>query len=335
MSARIRRAIGLDIGGTKIAGGVVTAAGDVVDRLPPVPTPATDQAAVVRALAEAIARLRERNAGVDAVGVGTAGLVDWPAGHIRWAPNNAFLRLPLRKLLTEATGLPTIVDNDANAAAWGEARHAAGADLAFLTVGTGVGAGLILNGALYRGRSGIAAEVGHMIVHPRGGDRCGCGNIGCLEAVASGTALARYGREVASAEPDGAIATVAGGPEGVTGRTVHAAALAGDATARALFDRVGYWLGVGIASLVNVFDLGLVVVGGGLTAAGDLLLDPARAAFQHYLFARDHRDLTRIVAARLGFEAGWIGAGRLALDQPAGDQPPPTGCRDAVLAAPR
>lgn len=322
MSSSTRVGIGIDVGGSKIAGGLVTADGDVLDRMSPVETPAADQQAMVRTLYTAIETLRHRHAEVDAVGVGVPGLVDWPDGRARWAPNNALLALPLRELVWQATGLPTVVDNDANMAAWGEARHAGRSHMAFLTVGTGIGAGLIINGELYRGQTGIAAEIGHMIVHPYGDDRCGCGNIGCLEAVASGTALGRYGQAAAISDPQGAIAQLAGHPAQVTGQLVYKAAVAGDETARRLFGRIGYWLGIGIANLVNLLEFELVVVGGGLTAAGDLLLDPARAAFQQALFARDHRSPAHISAASVGAEAGWIGAARLALDRWAADVQP-------------
>lgn len=319
----IPTAVGLDVGGTKIAGGLVTAAGEVLHRLSPIPTP-DDQSEIVRTLCRAVEQLRREYPQVAAVGVGAAGLVDWPSGQIRWGANNAFLRLPLRDLLAEASGLPTVVDNDANTAAWGEARHAALSDLAFLTVGTGVGGGLIVRDRLYRGQTGIAAEIGHLVVDPEGGQRCGCGNVGCLEAMASGTALGRYGRAAAMAEPDGPIATLAGGPERVTGHTVHEAALAGDPIARQLIGRVGRWLGVGIANLVNMFDFDLVVVGGGLSSVGDLLLDPAREAFEEYVFAPAHRSPTSIISAQLGPDAGWIGAARLALDDlEAGATPDP------------
>jgi glucokinase len=187
--------------------------------------------------------------------------------------------------------------------------------MAFLTVGTGIGGGLILDGRLYRGKTGIGAEVGHLTVDPTGQRVCGCRNIGCLEALASGTALGSYGREAALAEPGGMLATLAGGAERVTGETVFAAAERSDPTASALFERSGYWLGVGIACLVSLFDFELIVVGGGVTvAAGDLLLGPARASFQRYVFARQHRRLPDIVPARMGADAGWIGAALLALD---------------------
>ncbi len=337
--ARQRRtgsAIGLDVGGTKIAGGVVTVNGDVVERMAPVPSPATDEAATIAVLHQVITDLRARHPGVEAVGIGAAGLVEWPEGRIRWAPNNAYRAVPLRRLLEDATGLPTVVDNDANAAAWAEARISGttASYLAFLTVGTGVGGGLILDNQLYRGPSGIGAEVGHLIVDPRGAHRCNCGNVGCLEALASGAALGRYGREAAAQEPDGVLAGLARGHGGqVTGELVFAAARTADPTASALFQRLGHWLGVGIASLVTLFDFELIVIGGGVAAAADeLLLEPARASFERFVFAREHRRLPPIVAARLGAEAGWIGAGMLALDQrdgvtvlagPAADRRPP------------
>jgi glucokinase len=308
-------AIGLDIGGTKIAAGVVTADGRVVERASPVTTPTGNQDAVVHALNLLIKDLRGRHPRVTAIGVGAAGLVNWPDGYIRWAPNNAYRELPLRSIIEETTGLRTVVDNDANVAAWAEACLGPRVGyLAILTIGTGIGGGLVLDGRLYRGKTGLGAEVGHLIVNPESGERCGCGNIGCLEALASGTALRRYGQAAAIREPDGLIARLSNGPAGVTGLTVHEAAKAGDPTARSLFREIGHWLGVGIASLVNLFDLELIVIGGGLVAAVDLFLDSTRASVEEFTFARQHRQLPPIAIARLGTDAGWVGAGMLALD---------------------
>jgi glucokinase len=172
---------------------------------------------------------------------------------------------------------------------------------------------MVLNGGIYHGEHGFAGELGHLIVDPEG-DRCPCGNRGCLEAMASGLTLGRLGREAAAADPAGrlaALADEAGGP--VTGEVVFAAASEGDKAALALFERVGHWLGVGIASLVTIFDPDLVVVGGGVAATGDLLLAPARASFERYVHARRHRDLPPVVPARLGADAGLVGAATLAL----------------------
>jgi glucokinase len=307
-------AIGIDIGGTKIAAGVVTGEGRIVERAL-VPTPMDDEPATISAMRGAIEVLRGRHPTVEAIGVGAAGLVDWPAGRIRWAPHNAYRQLPLRRLLYEGTGLPTVVDNDANAAAWAEARYGAGAGsnhMVLLTVGTGIGGGLVLNGHLYRGSAGLGAEVGHMIVDPDGAP-CDCGNVGCLEAMASGSALGRMGRRAAEADPGGRLAQLAGHPEKVTGEVVFQAAGEGDATASELFERLGFWLGVGIASLVTIFDPELVVIGGGLVHTGDLLLVPARASLERYTFGVAHRELPPVVPARLGPDAGMVGAATLAL----------------------
>jgi len=309
------RAIGVDIGGTKIAAGVVTTAGHILDRTR-LPTPPDDESATLAALFAVVEGLRARDPEVAAIGLGAAGLVEWPGGNARWAPHNSYRRMELRRLLHERTGLPTTVDNDANAAAWAEARFGAGAaggDLVLVTVGTGIGGGLILEGRLYHGEHGFAGELGHLIVAPDG-DRCACGNLGCLEAMASGSTLGRLGREAAAADPGGrlaAIAAVAGAP--VTGEVVFAAALEGDKVALSLFERIGHWLGVGIASLVTIFDPDLVVVGGGVAATGDLLLAPARASFERYVHGRGHRDLPPVVPTRLGDDGGLVGAATLAL----------------------
>jgi glucokinase len=311
-----RRAIGIDVGGTKIAAGVVTAQGTIVQALA-VPTPRRQDHIVQRILA-AITDLQSAHPDVAAVGVGAAGMIDWPAGHIRWAPNNSYEDLPLRDLLADGSGLPAVVENDANAAAWAEVTVGAGAGLAnviALTIGTGIGGGIIVNGELQRGHTGIAGEVGHISVHPTGDERCGCGVTGCLEAMASGTALGRLGRRAAAADPAGRLAQLAGAAGKVTGETVHQAAREGDPTARQLFDQIGYWLGVGIASITNVFDPELIILGGGLVTAGDLLLTPARQSFESFVFARAHRSLPLLAPAQLGQDAGLIGAALLALHQ--------------------
>jgi glucokinase len=311
-----RYAVGVDVGGTKIAAGVVAPDGQIL-RKATAPTP-RDQDHLVQHLLAIIKKLRSHHPDVAAIGVGAAGMVDWPTGHIRWAPNNSYSNLPLRQLLSDGAGLPAVVENDANAAAWAEATAGAGAGLGnviALTIGTGVGGGIIVNGELQRGNTGIAGEVGHLIVSPVGGEQCGCGATGCLEAMASGTALGRAGRRAARADPTGRLAELADGAGNVTGETVHQAAREGDPTARQLFDQLGYWLGVGIASLVNIFDPQLVILGGGLVETGDLLLNPTQASFEQFVFASAHRTVPPLVPARLGTDAGLIGAALLALRQ--------------------
>lgn len=314
-----RRAIGLDVGGTKIAAAVVDTDGTVLAELVE-PTPQKSDAVPVTAiLLDLIARLRAEHPDVAAVGVGAAGVVEWPAGRIRWAPNNTYRDWRVRELLGTATGLPTVADNDANVAALAEARLGAHRfrDMILVTVGTGIGGGMVLGGVIYRGPSGLGAELGHMILNPDG-PRCGCGNHGCFEAYAAGTALTRMGREAATVEPDGLIARLGREQGDVTGETVTAAAGLGDPTARALFARLGRWLGVGIASLSSIFELEVVVVGGGLVETGDLLLEPARAAVREFAYAPTARGVVPVVPATFGSDAGMIGAALLALDGDAG-----------------
>jgi glucokinase len=315
-----RYAIGFDVGGTKIAAGVVTGAGRIIyRRIIPTPQPA-DAATLQRTLIGLTNELQSSYSGVTAIGVGAAGLIDWPSGHIRWAPNSAYRDLPLQQILAAETGLPVAVENDANAAAWAEARVGTGTscrDVIVITVGTGIGGGIVVDRTLLRGRTGIGAEVGHLIVNPTGRVQCGCGIVGCLEAMASGTALGRIGQAAASADPTGVIARMAGDVRNVTGETVFDAARQGNAVARNLFEQIGYWLGIGIASLVTLFDPELVVITGGLVIAGDLLLGPARNSFEQFVFARHDRALPAIVPARLGIDAGLIGAALLALDKEA------------------
>jgi glucokinase len=314
-----RSTIGVDIGGTKIAAGIVTEEAQVLERIV-IPTPQTDSGTtMLEVLGDVIDRLRDHYPDVKAIGVGVAGMVEWPSGYIRWAPNNTYRELPLRELLTQKTGLPVVVENDANTAAVAEERFGSGAsysDSVTLTIGTGIGGGIILNGQLYRGPTGLGAEVGHLIVNPKDGPPCGCGAVGCLETMASGIALRRTGREAARANPTGMLATLAGDPNHVTGETVFEAARHGDPTACDLFNHVGYWLGTGIASLVNVLDPQIVILGGGIgESAGNLVLCPTLSSFERFVFGRTRRTLPPIVLAQLGADAGLIGAGSLALDQ--------------------
>jgi len=310
----LQLAIGLDIGGTKIAGGVVDRTGRVHAELQ-APTPPRSGAVVIAAiLLDLVDRLR---AGRDiaAVGVGAAGIVRWPEGRMLWAPNNAYRDWAIRDELERETGLPAVVDNDANVAGFAEARlgRTPFRQMLFLTVGTGIGGGLVLDGEIYRGPTGMGAELGHMIVDPLG-PRCGCGLHGCLEAVSSGTALTRMGREAAAADPDGLIARLGRADGVVTGHTVTAAAQQGDPVAHDLFARLGRWLGIGIASLATIFELDAVVVGGGVIRTGDLLMDPARRAAREYAYAPEARPVPPVYPATFGDAAGMIGAGLLALE---------------------
>jgi glucokinase len=311
-------AIGVDAGGTKVEGLVVDPGreGRIVDRRRVV-TPAEDAEQSTSAIIEVARQLLDGREGVRAIGVGAAGMVDL-RGVMRFAPNVAWREFPLQARIEDALGLPTVVDNDANVAAWGEFRFGAGrgtTDMLLVTVGTGIGGGIVAGGKLFRGAYGFAAEIGHIIVEPNG-PRCGCGNLGCWEQVASGRAIDRLGRQAAREHPEALLAELAGGdPEAVTGRAVTDAAKKGDPVAARILSEVGRRLGEGIAGLVNVLDPDVVVVGGGAIEAGDFLLEPAREAFRQAVEAPRHRPDVPIVAAAMGNDAGAVGAADLAMSK--------------------
>jgi glucokinase len=307
-------AIGVDAGGTKTEGLLVDVGlGRILDRRR-IDTPAEDADATARGI---IAVARELMAGRDnvrALGVGAAGMVDHK-GVLRYAPNVAWREFPLLARIEEAVGLPTLVENDANVAAWGEFKFGAGrgsTDMLLVTVGTGIGGGIVSGGKLFRGAHGFAAEIGHIIVEP-GGPLCGCGNVGCWEQVASGRAIGRLGRQAAADHPESVMAQLVDGvADKVTGVEVTLAAQRGDRVAARILTEVGRFLGEGIAGLVNVLDPDVVVVGGGAIRAGELLLQPARQAFLNSVEAPDHRPEVPLVAAALVNDAGAVGAADLA-----------------------
>jgi glucokinase len=306
--------IGIDVGGTKIAAARVGATGGIVERAV-VPSPADDPDAIVDAMLAAAEAVRGPR--VTAVGISAAGMVEAGTGVMRFAPNLAWRDLDLRMRVGTPIGLPTVVENDNNAAAWGEHRFGAGRGrrhVLFVGVGTGIGGGIIIDGILLRGAHGFAAEIGHFVVQPDG-ERCGCGNRGCWETVASGSAITREARKAVTRHTHSRIADLAGGdPDRATGATVTQAAGEGDPAARGILAEVGHRLGEGIGGLVNILDPELVIVGGGAAQAGDLLLEPARMAFRMTVEAPDHRPDVPIVPAELGTDAGVIGAATLALD---------------------
>jgi glucokinase len=309
-----RQAVGIDIGGTKIAALRISAAGEIRSRCV-IPTPATDPSAAMPAIEAAAAAVFED--GVAAIGVGMAGLIDARSGVLLSAPNLAWRALSVSEGLGARFGLPVTVDNDATAAAWGESRLGASRgsdDSLFVGVGTGIGGGIVAAGRLLRGAHGLAGEIGHIIVEP-GGPLCGCGNRGCWEQVASGVAIARAGGRAVSDEPGSTIARLAGGdPRRATGELVTKAARDGDTAAVEILTAVARRLGEGIAGLVNVLDPEVVVLGGGVGEAGDLLLGPLREAYLAAVEGADVRPEVPIVPARLGNDAGAIGAALLALE---------------------
>jgi glucokinase len=309
---------GIDVGGTKIAGGLVDERGKVVRRSRR-PTPSRNPADCAATIAGIVAELRD-GYDVEAIGIGAAGFIDADRARVLFAPNLAWRDEPLRERVAAESGLPVVVENDANAAAWGEHRFGAGRgrpDLVVVALGTGIGGGIVVDGRLHRGRFGIGGEIGHMRVVPDG-RLCGCGNRGCWEQYCSGQALERAARELAEAAParlERLLELAGGDVADIDGPVITKAARAGDPAAVECLREVGRWLGQGMADLAAVLDPGCFVVGGGVSDARELLLDPARDAFAHALTGRGHRPLAEIRLAELGNEAGLVGAADLARDR--------------------
>ncbi|MFP5346034.1 MAG: ROK family glucokinase [Actinomycetes bacterium] len=315
-------AIGIDIGGTKVAAGVVDGNGRIVCRTRR-DTPTTSAQAVEDVIAAVVEELASDHE-IVSVGIGAAGFVDAERSTVLFSPHLAWRGEPLRDAverrirdrLGRRIGRRTVVENDANAAAWAEYRFGAGQAeprLVCVTLGTGIGGGMVNSGRVQRGRFGIAGEFGHMVVVPAG-HRCECGNRGCWEQYASGNALGREARElIRSGSPvgHGLLARAGGDVDKVVGQVVTEAARDGDPVAVEILAEVGHWLGLGLANLAAALDPGAFVIAGGVSAAGDLLLEPAREAFRRSLTGRGHRPEARILRARLGPDAGIVGAADL------------------------
>src|SRR5215211_2656125 len=305
--------IGIDLGGTKMRVGVVDAEGEIVYETT-APSQGLPQGALLEALEHELRTAFETRPDVRAAGVGIPCTIDRERGVAIAAVNIELADVPIRDLLTERIGLPVFIDNDANAAALAEHRFGAalGArNAVMLTIGTGIGGGLILDGRLYRGSTGAGAELGHTVIEAEG-PRCqgNCPNRGCVESLASGTALAREALAVAERVPDSGLARVLDGGANLEGREVTSAALAGDGAAKRVLELIGRRIGVALSSFANVFDPDVIVIGGGVSAAGELLVAPARDE----LAARALPPMIRtpVAVAALGPDAGMIGAATLA-----------------------
>ncbi|MDT0381022.1 ROK family glucokinase [Streptomyces sp. DSM 42041] len=306
--------IGVDIGGTKIAAGVVDEEGSILETCK-VPTPPTAEG-VVDAIADAVRTVSAEHT-VEAVGIGAAGYVDDKRATVLFAPNIAWRHEALKDKVEQRVDLPVVVENDANAAAWGEYRFGAGQghdDVVCITLGTGLGGGIVIGGRLHRGRFGVAAEFGHIRVVPDG-LLCGCGSQGCWEQYASGRALVRYARQRAAATPENAEILLKlgdGTPDGIEGRHVSQAARAGCPVAVDAFRELARWAGAGLADLASLFDPSAFIVGGGVSDEGDLVLDPIRKSFRRWLVGGNWRPHAQVLSAQLGGEAGLVGAADLA-----------------------
>jgi glucokinase len=307
--------VGVDVGGTKVVAGVVDQQGHIIEKLRRL-TPADSAEQIAEVVGDAITELLSRHR-ASRVGIGAAGFVDGLGASILFAPHLAWRDEPFKKEVEDRVGLPVVMENDANAAAWAETTLGAARGhqhVVLVAVGTGIGAGIVINGELYRGRWGLAGEPGHYRVVP-GGRLCQCGNRGCWEQYASGSALVAEAREQAGREPDAAARLIelgGGDAAGISGPVVTQAALEGDVCALRCFEIVGGWLGQGLAALAAILDPGCFVIGGGVSAAGGLLIDPARAAFEDELTGGSYRPRAEIMLAQLGADAGVIGAADLA-----------------------
>ncbi len=307
--------VGVDLGATNVRGAVVDGSGAILAEL----RDHTGEGGihVVPTTAALVAKLRESFPEVTAVGVGAAGLVDRDGG-VQYAPNiPAFRHTPLRDDLETAIGLPVVLDNDANAAAWGEIVHGAarGALYALMvTLGSGIGGGIVARGRVIRGAHGFAAEVGHFQIDPDG-PMCACGERGHWEAFASGHALGRLGRQWAQdGRAPGVLARAGGDADAVTGLHVGDSAQAGEPDGRALLDEYAGHVAVGLAGLANILDPERIVISGGLVELGDTLLTPVRDAFARHIEGAEYRPMIPIVPSELGEHAGVIGAAARARD---------------------
>jgi glucokinase len=311
-------AIGVDIGGTKIAAGLVSESGEIMERShEPTPDDSTKIPALVADLAERISGGHD----VVGIGIGAAGFTSADRATVRFAPNINWVEEPLAEHVRALVDLPVVVENDANAAAWGEFRFGAGEDtddLLLVTIGTGVGGGIVHHGQLFRGGFGIAAEIGHMRIVPNG-VACGCGQHGCFEQYASGRALVRDACDrVANGDAGSeALAALADGDSTkITGPAITKLAQGGDPLSIELLTVLGTWIGEGLAILASILDPRVMAIGGGVAEAGDLLLKPVVQSFETHLPARSHRPEAEVRLAALGNEAGIIGAADLVRTEP-------------------
>jgi glucokinase len=312
----VRAAIGADLGGTKMAIGVVDTEQNVLHRATE-RTYGRDLNELLTELEAELHAARRACPEAEAIGIGIPSTIDHDHGSAVSSVNLPIVDVPFRDLVAERMGMPTFVDNDANLAALAEHRFGAakGArNAVMLTIGTGIGGGLVLGGELYRGSTGAGAELGHVVIDQAGPPCQGnCPNRGCVEVLASGTALGREGRIAAETHPGSALGKALAAGDEITGRLVTDAAIKGDGIAVEVVATIGRRLGVALSSLANIFDPDVIVVGGGVSAAGDLLLEPAR----EQLRSRALPPMNRIPVRRaaLGPEAGMFGAAEMALEE--------------------
>jgi glucokinase len=310
--------VGVDIGGTKIYTALATIDGQVQAETKVPTIPSDKYEGVLNRIVETVEEV-QRQAGVSGgllrVGVGAPGPLDVASGIVHEAPNLGWVEVPLKDSLEKRLGAPVYLDNDANLAAWGEYIYGAGrgtSDLVYITVSTGIGAGLVLGGRLYRGASYGAGEIGHLTVLPDGPE-CRCGNRGCLEAIASGTAVTRKAwRMIAGGGGKGILESAGGSIDAVTAATVGEAGLRGDPEAQALFVEVGYWLGIGVAGILNLLNPSVVVLGGGMVGSASLFWGALEEEVGRRAF-KSARKSVSLTTAKLVERSGVLGAVAYAL----------------------
>ena len=313
MAEKPRVVVGVDIGGTAAKAAGVTRDGSIVERIERPTDPSAGTKTLLAAIEDLVGRLEKSGHGVAGIGVGAAGFVDFANGAVTFSPNVVYDDPQISTAVGVRFGLPVFVDNDANAAVWGERTFGCcpGADdVVMLTLGTGIGSGIVANGSLVRGATGAGAEIGHMVVDPSG-PPCPCGLRGCLEQLASGTAIARLAHLAVGKDPDSAIPAFAGPGGEITGESVAKAARELDQTARDILRRAGTSLGVGLSNVVNVFDPEVIVLGGSVVNAGEAYLGPARDQLARMMQAQRRRPM-RLDVTSLRGDGGIVGAAALA-----------------------
>jgi glucokinase len=328
-------AIAIDIGGTKISGGVITESGELlanfVEKTPEDVDTLIEVVSTI--IANLITSITEQTI-IRGIGLAVAGTVEWEQGVVVQSPNLPYDNLALKSIVEKAFDLPTYLDNDGNLAVLGEKYFGNARDsrnVVGLTLGTGIGAGIIIDNKLYRGATGSAAELGHMVINSSG-PSCTCGSFGCFEELASGRALVRYAKQKLSGNmnpgnipgyaandvPDSKSSLLLDLVDGVInkidGIMITKAALAGDKLAISCFEDVGYWLGVGLTNIINIFNPEVIVVGGGMADAGELVLNRAREVVASHSLS-PNKEVVSIVKAKLSNNAGLFGAAALVFNK--------------------
>lgn len=302
--------IGIDLGGTNLKAGIVDRSGNILHRFS-IKTNASAESCVIsqqicELIAEIIKNARIEKSEIIGIGLGSPGLIDKKGETILFSPNLPKWRnIPIKNNISEKFGLPCVLENDANAAAWGEKWIGAGKNansLVMLTLGTGIGGGIIIDNKLWRGMNNVAAEIGHMSIQTDG-PQCNCGNYGCIEVYASATGMARRFRELLESGKASSLKK----EDEITAKRINEAAVQGDEAALSIIEETGFYLGIAIVNIIHILNPEVVVLAGGLIGAGELLMNPIKQIIEKRALKASYKD-TKIVFSRLGTDAGIIGA---------------------------